>query len=231
MTCNAQNEDTKWQRVCIPLRRGRRRATIPPAHHLIPARAPRPASLPRLFSPQDVVESETTYHLKIDAPGFDAADFEVSLLEGVLTVAAKREAALEAAPEGARVLRRERVSASFSRSFRLPADVDAAAEEGITAHFHNGVLELVLRKAAPAPKPEPTHIRVTTPAAEGEQLPTHATGDAEAAVAAEATAAAEAPASAEATAPLTPAAAEDASPAIAGGEESWTKVEAKASDA
>jgi HSP20 family protein len=163
-----------------------------------------------------VVETEAAFILKIDAPGFDAADFHVSLLDGVLTLAAKHEAgAAHDAPEGARVLRRERAAAAFRRAFRLPAGVDA---DGIAAHYHAGVLELVLPKGA---APEPTKIPVTV-AAEGAEAEAAAAEGAEAAAAegaeADEAAAAEEPAAAEG------APAEEAAPA---GDE-WTKVEAKA---
>ena len=56
--------------------------------------------------------------------------------------------------EGRKYLLRERRHVSFERSFTLPDDLN---EEGITASFKNGILEISLPKI---PKAEPKRIEV-----------------------------------------------------------------------
>ena len=55
------------------------------------------------------------------------------------------------------MVRRERTSVSFSRTFALP---DHIKEDDISASLDKGVLTVTLPKAQPTPKPEPKRIAV-----------------------------------------------------------------------
>lgn len=79
-----------------------------------------------------------------DVPGLTEKDLDITLHDGVLTLAGERKAD---APEGYQVHRRERGALRFKRSFTLPAKVDA---ERTTATVKDGVLEVKLAKAAEA---------------------------------------------------------------------------------
>jgi hypothetical protein len=85
------------------------------------------------------------------------------------------------------VIRRERTSVSFSRSFGLPANV---RESDISASLDKGVLTVTLPKAQPAARPQPRRIIVQGAAAsDGHRLApaaaeeVHETGQAAAAAA------------------------------------------------
>ncbi|MEM6786504.1 MAG: Hsp20/alpha crystallin family protein [Myxococcota bacterium] len=101
------------------------------------------ASGPRV----DIVETEDGFELTAEVPGFTADDLDITMHEGVLSVAGKVEPG-DATPRPAspgRVLVRERRTASFVRRFRLGDQVDP---EGIDARVRDGLLTLKLPKPA-----------------------------------------------------------------------------------
>ncbi|MEM6710637.1 MAG: Hsp20/alpha crystallin family protein, partial [Pseudomonadota bacterium] len=71
----------------------------------------------------------------------DMKDINVQVKDGVLTVNGERNRTVQG--EGVTRHRLERRYGSFSRSFRLPEDVQV---EGISAKAKNGVLALTLAK-------------------------------------------------------------------------------------
>lgn len=87
-----------------------------------------------------------------------ADDISVTVSEGVLTISGKKKHEVEDKDKEGRVLRRERAFTSFTRSFTLPAE--GVKEDEVAASLKNGVLELVVPKVAPPPKPEPRRIAV-----------------------------------------------------------------------
>lgn len=102
----------------------------------------------------DVVETAEGLQVKVDLPGHDASSIEVKLEEGVLTIRSERR--LEKAAEGETVLRRERVSGAFSRSFGLPTTVDPSRVE---AKFEHGVLTVTLPRREEA-RPRVIEVKV-----------------------------------------------------------------------
>lgn len=91
--------------------------------------------------PVNIRESEKSYNLEVIAPGFDKADFKISLDQNILTISAEKKA--EEKNEGWKEIRREYSFRSFNRSFTLDEKIDAA---GIDAKFVNGILTLNLPK-------------------------------------------------------------------------------------
>ena len=81
--------------------------------------------------------------VRIDLPGVDPIDVEVSTLGNILTVKGRREDKKE--KKGRNFLRRETIYGTFERSLALPQGVKADA---IQATYEKGVLELTM----PAPK-------------------------------------------------------------------------------
>jgi HSP20 family protein len=96
------------------------------------------ARLPAL----DVHESEKAYTVKVDLPGVDKKDVQISIDGRLVTIQAdtKKE---EEKKEGERVVYRERSVSSYARSFTLPQEVDEGAS---SAKMDNGVLTLTLAK-------------------------------------------------------------------------------------
>ena len=96
--------------------------------------------------PLDVVRHENDVTLRLDAPGIDPADIEVTVDRGFLTVSGKRE---EERTENDKFFVRERTMGTFTRRLRLPETLNA---EAIEASYANGVLEVkvpVLEQAQP----------------------------------------------------------------------------------
>lgn len=100
----------------------------------------------------DIQEANDQYELRAELPGLDQKDIDVNIKEGLLTIKTNQETeATEAKdagePADAKYLLRERRSPNFSRSFRLPRNVES---EKIKAEFANGLLTLRIPKAEAA---------------------------------------------------------------------------------
>lgn len=100
----------------------------------------------------DIREEEGRYVMRADVPGVNPEDIEITMEDGVLTVAGSRETSAEERRDGFR--RIERRTGRFLRRFSLPEGVDADA---IKATSHHGVLELELPKLA---KVQPRRINI-----------------------------------------------------------------------
>jgi HSP20 family protein len=88
-----------------------------------------------------VKETKDAYVFKVDLPGIDEKDLEISLTGNRLTVSGKREA--EQRDENDRFYAYERSYGSFSRSFTLP---DGADVEDADADMKSGVLMISIPK-------------------------------------------------------------------------------------
>src|SRR6201993_4061577 len=100
------------------------------------------ASAPAL----DVVRHEGDVTLKLDVPGIDPEQLEVTVDRGVLSVSVKRE---EEHTENDKFFVRERTMGTFTRRLYLSKNLNADAVE---ATYNNGVLEVripVLEQAKP----------------------------------------------------------------------------------
>jgi len=106
----------------------------------------------------DVRETEKSYVLEAELPGFDEKDIAIRLDGNNLTIESRKEEDKKTPASGAPVsgeesreygnyLIRERRVSSFSRSFKLPENAD---NEGITASFKNGILFMEINKKAEA---------------------------------------------------------------------------------
>lgn len=102
----------------------------------------------------DIEEHADKYVLHADVPGVDPATIEITLENGVLTLAGSREKPIEQKDVESR--RIERVTGRFLRRFTLPESVDAAA---VKANGKHGVLEIVIPKREAA---KPRKITVTS---------------------------------------------------------------------
>ncbi|MEA3276143.1 MAG: Hsp20/alpha crystallin family protein [Pseudomonadota bacterium] len=85
----------------------------------------------------DVIERDDEILVHAELPGVDKDDLEVMLADDVLTI--KASTGEEKTEEKGEYYRREIVRGAFSRTVRLPTDVDA---EHAKSKFKNGVLEV-----------------------------------------------------------------------------------------
>ena len=105
-----------------------------------------------LAPPVDIYEDGYNIVLKIDVPGIDEKDIDVSIQNNTLTVHGERKIEKEEKEENFR--RVERQYGSFTRSFTLPSSVDPGQ---VSARCDKGVLNINLAKKAEA---KPTQIKV-----------------------------------------------------------------------
>ncbi len=100
----------------------------------------------------DIKEEQDRFVLRVDVPGVEAEDTEVTMENDVLTVRGERQIENRERKDGYR--RVERVGGRFYRRFTLP---DTADSDAITARSQNGVLEVVIPKQ---PQLQPRRISV-----------------------------------------------------------------------
>ena len=97
----------------------------------------------------DVSETKSDLVVKAELPGMEAKDIEISLNEGLLTIKGDKKQEREEKEEGYHLI--ERSYGSFTRSIRLPKDVQS---DKINASYKNGVLKVILPKSEEAEKKE-----------------------------------------------------------------------------
>ena len=103
----------------------------------------------------DIKDAGDKFILEAELPGFNKEDIKLDLKDGILTISAEHSENKEDKDQKHQYVRRERRYGSFSRSF----DVTGIDENGITAAYKNGVLELSLPKAVPV-VPEAKRISI-----------------------------------------------------------------------
>lgn len=91
----------------------------------------------------DITEKDGRYVMETDLPGFNKEDIKVSLKDGNLTVSAEHHDNNETKDKDGRIIRRERYSGSYQRTFYVGDDVK---ESDIHASYANGKLTLELPK-------------------------------------------------------------------------------------
>ena len=94
----------------------------------------------------DVKETEGSYEVAIDLPGFKKEDVNASLENGYLTVSAVRNENKDEKDENGTYIRRERYCGSCTRRFFVG---DSVKEEDIRAKFEDGILKLSVAKKEP----------------------------------------------------------------------------------
>lgn len=89
----------------------------------------------------NVSETDASFQLELAAPGKAKEDFNVEIENGTLTISSKSEESSES--ENKNYTRKEYSYSAFSRSFKLPENVN---EEAIDAMYTDGVLMVTLPK-------------------------------------------------------------------------------------
>jgi HSP20 family protein len=103
----------------------------------------------------DIEENEKSYLITADLPGIKKEDLNVELNNGMLTIRAQHDETSEEKKEGV-VIRRERRTGSYSRSFNVGKGI---TEEDIKGDFVNGVLKLTVPKASQV-EPQTKRIQI-----------------------------------------------------------------------
>jgi HSP20 family protein len=95
--------------------------------------------------PLDVTENKEEVVVVAELPGVKKEDVKISLEKGLLTIGGKRGE--ETLSGDARGLLREQQKGKFSRTVRLPYEVNA---DNVSADLSDGLLRIVLPKAEAA---------------------------------------------------------------------------------
>ena len=105
----------------------------------------------------DVRETENSYELDIDLPGFKKDEVNVELKNGYLTIQAAKGLDKEEQDKKGKYIRQERYAGACSRSFYVGEDVEP---EEVSAKFEDGILSISVPKAAKKQLPKQTSINI-----------------------------------------------------------------------
>ena len=94
----------------------------------------------------DIRETDKSYELDVDLPGFKKDEIQVQLKDGYLVLSAAKGLDKDEKDKEGNYIRRERYAGSMSRSFYVG---DAVSEEDIHAKYEDGILKLSVPKKAP----------------------------------------------------------------------------------
>jgi HSP20 family protein len=105
----------------------------------------------------NIREPADNYEVEVAAPGMDKNDFKVTLEGNLLTISSVKEQQQVSEEESFK--RKEFSYQSFQRSFELPKNV--VDEDGISARYKNGILELSIPKREEAKQKPPRLIEIS----------------------------------------------------------------------
>jgi HSP20 family protein len=101
----------------------------------------------------DLYQNRDNVVAVVELPGMRKEDIDISLHDGVLTIAGQRQSS---SSEGENAERTERFSGKFRRSITLPTRIDAGK---VGASYKDGVLTVTLPKAEEA-KPKKVDVTI-----------------------------------------------------------------------
>ena len=100
----------------------------------------------------DIRETDSSYELDVDLPGFKKEDIQAQLKDGYLTITAQKGVEHnEQEEKTGRYIRRERYAGACQRSYYVGEDI---TEEDIKAEFKHGILKLFVPKKEVKPAVE-----------------------------------------------------------------------------
>ena len=104
----------------------------------------------------DVRETEDTYEMDIDLPGFKKDELNLDLKNGYLTIQATKGLDKDEKDKNGKYIRQERYAGSMSRSFY----VGEVPMEAVKARYEDGILRISLPKQEKKALPKPTTIAI-----------------------------------------------------------------------
>ena len=91
----------------------------------------------------DVKETDGTYELEVDLPGFKKDEINVKLEDGYMTISAAKGLDTEKKDKHGKIIRQERYEGAMQRSFYVGEGVKT---EDVKAKYEDGVLKLDIPK-------------------------------------------------------------------------------------
>ena len=104
----------------------------------------------------DVRETEDTYEVDVDLPGFQKDEIRLDLKDGYLTIQAAKGLDKDQQDKKGKYIRQERYAGAMSRSFYV-GDVEP---DQISAKYEHGVLQISLPKAGKKELPKSSTIAI-----------------------------------------------------------------------
>ena len=104
----------------------------------------------------DVRETEHTYEVDVDLPGFKKDEIKVDLKDGYLTISAAKGLDKDEKDKEGKYIRQERYAGACSRSFYV-GDVET---KDVSARYEDGILKISLPKEAKKELPASSAIAI-----------------------------------------------------------------------
>ena len=104
----------------------------------------------------DVRETDSSYELDVDLPGFKKDEISVDLKDGYLTISAAKGLDKDEQDKKGRYIRQERYAGTMSRSFYV-GDVEP---DQVSAKYEDGILKISLPKQAKKELPRTSTIAI-----------------------------------------------------------------------
>lgn len=105
----------------------------------------------------DVRETEDSYELDVDLPGFKKDEIDLDLQDGNLTIRAAKGLDKDEQDKRGKYIRQERYAGALSRSFYVG---EAVEPDQVSAKFEDGILRLTVPKAAKKELPKTSTIAI-----------------------------------------------------------------------
>lgn len=105
----------------------------------------------------DVRETDNTYELDIDLPGFKKDEVQLDLKDGYLTISAAKGLDKDQEDKKGKYIRQERYAGACSRSFYVG---EAVEPEDVSAKFEDGILTVSVPKNAKKQLPKSSSISI-----------------------------------------------------------------------
>ena len=104
----------------------------------------------------DVRETENTYEVDIDLPGFKKDEIDVDLKDGYLTIRSSKGLDKDQKDKEGKYIRQERYAGACSRSFY----VGEVESDQVSAKYEDGILKISVPKQAKKELPKSTTIAI-----------------------------------------------------------------------
>ncbi len=105
----------------------------------------------------DIRETENTYELDVDLPGFKKDEVNVELKDGYMTISAAKGLDKDESDKKGKFIRQERYAGACSRSFYVGEHLEPSE---VSAKFEDGILRISLPKAVQKQLPESSSITI-----------------------------------------------------------------------
>ena len=105
----------------------------------------------------DVRETENTYELDIDLPGFKKDEISIDLKDGYLSISAAKGLDRDQEDKKGKYIRQERYAGACSRSFFVGEGVEP---KDVAAKFEDGILKISLPKQVKKELPQSPRIAI-----------------------------------------------------------------------